>query len=96
MTFPRVSFVVDDLSVELSFTLEDEDASCWKRPFTLSIAPQTQKPGESWETDLDLTREQAAFLRDSLTLMLRIPDRLERQGEAEDKARAQEAPHSGS
>jgi hypothetical protein len=28
--------------------------------------------------------------------MLRIPDRLERQGEAEDKARAQEAPHSGS
>lgn len=60
------------VTIALSWSLSTEDASCWKRPLTLSISPNGG--GEAWETYLYLSREEGRLLRDYLSVMLASPD----------------------
>lgn len=65
----------DAVCLEVSWVISDDDASCWDRPLSIAISPVTSEPtDETWETVVDLSRDDARLLRDAIDLMLRSPD----------------------
>jgi hypothetical protein len=65
---------VKDIRLELYWALDEDDASCWKEPLTMVITPWDRKAEDSWETVIDLSREQGRLLRDCITSFLASPD----------------------
>ena len=63
----------DAVTLEVSWSLSDDDASCWRRPLSISISPKAPADRE-WETLVDLSRDDIRLLRDALDMMLRQPD----------------------
>jgi hypothetical protein len=60
--------------------ITQHDASMWVRPFTICV----QNVEQTWESNIDLTREDVRVLRDWLTVLLGTPDW--RQGDDTDPA----------
>jgi hypothetical protein len=69
----------DAVELRVTWMLSEIDATCWRRPLSLSIAPYVSPlgkwPGEHWwETCIEMSREECRLLRDFLTSVLASPD----------------------
>lgn len=61
----------DTVTVSVSWSINEEDSSCWRTPLAVQIKGEGS---ERWETLIDLTREEGRLLRDCLTSFLGAPD----------------------
>ena len=75
----------------VQWSLSEADASLWRQPISLTVRPRFNwhtasdehkklAAAQSWETTVNLSREDARMLRDYLNLLLRCPNLREEDG----------------